>query len=196
MAGGLGLRDLVFVVREAQVQPAAVDVELVPRYLVTIAEHSRCQPGRPVPHGEAQLAVDGSPSLCPSRARSRAGPSSARVGVGSPLHVIDLLPGQRAVLGPGAHVEVHVAGLVQGRVGVAAVDQLLDQGVHFRDVAGGARLIGGAGDAEGVVGLEEFLLVAVRECPPLLIADRARARLRSPAQRTRRTWRGSCRRCR
>ena len=44
----------------------------VPRYLVTIAEHSRCQPGRPAPHGEAQLAVVGSPSLWPFQsAKSR-----------------------------------------------------------------------------------------------------------------------------
>ena len=54
---------------------------------------------------------------------------------------------------------------------MAAVDQLLDQRVHLRDVAGGAGLVGGAGDAEGVVGLEEFLLVAVGQRPPFLLAD-------------------------
>lgn len=32
----------------------------VPRYLWAIAEHSRCQPGRPRPHGVSQ---DGSPGL-------------------------------------------------------------------------------------------------------------------------------------
>src|SRR5882757_4150822 len=31
-----------------------------PRYMVAIAEHSRCQPGRPLPHGVGQ---DGSPGL-------------------------------------------------------------------------------------------------------------------------------------
>ena len=35
-----------------------------PRYFVAIAEHSRCQPGRPRPHGVGQDAVSGSPSLC------------------------------------------------------------------------------------------------------------------------------------
>ncbi len=146
----------------------------VPRYLVTIAEHSRCQPGRPAPHGEAQLAVVGSPSLWPFQsAKSRGSFLPRGSASGRPLHVIDLLPGQRAVFVPGAHVEVDVAGIVQGGVGVAAVDQLLDQGVHLRDVAGGARLVGGAGDAQGVVGLEEFLLVAVGQRPPFLFADGA-----------------------
>ena len=40
-----------------------------PRYLVDIAEHSRCQPGRPGPHGVSQ---DGSPGLAPFQsAKSR-----------------------------------------------------------------------------------------------------------------------------
>ena len=33
-----------------------------PRYLVDMAEHSRCQPGRPGPQGVSQ---DGSPGLAP-----------------------------------------------------------------------------------------------------------------------------------
>ena len=43
-----------------------------PRYLPTIAEHSRCQPGRPRPHGVGQDAVSGSPGLWPFQsAKSR-----------------------------------------------------------------------------------------------------------------------------
>ena len=43
-----------------------------PRYLRAIAEHSRCQPGRPVPNGVAQEAVAGSDSLRPFQsAKSR-----------------------------------------------------------------------------------------------------------------------------
>src|ERR1044072_2187726 len=36
-----------------------------PRYLPTIAEHSRCQPGRPRPHGVGPDAVAGSSFLLP-----------------------------------------------------------------------------------------------------------------------------------
>ena len=46
--------------------------------------------------------------------------------------------------------------------------------MHLRDVAGGAGFIGGPGHAQGVVGLEEFLLVAVGQCPPFLLADSVR----------------------
>ena len=41
------LRDLVLVVREHQIDAAAVDVEVSPRCFHDIAEHSMCQPGRP-----------------------------------------------------------------------------------------------------------------------------------------------------
>src|SRR4051794_8492867 len=43
--------------------------KVAPRYLVDMAEHSRCQPGRPGPHGVSQ---DGSPGLAPfHRVKSR-----------------------------------------------------------------------------------------------------------------------------
>ena len=44
-----GTGPAVLVVREAQVDAAAVDVEGSPRYFRAIAEHSMCQPGRPAP---------------------------------------------------------------------------------------------------------------------------------------------------
>lgn len=87
--------------------------------------------------------------------------------VGRSLHVIDILPRQRAVLAPGTDVEVDVAGIVQCGVGMAAVDEALDECVHFRDVAGGTGFISGPLDAEGFVGVLELLLVAVRQGPPL-----------------------------
>ena len=86
-----------------------------PRYLPAIAEHSRCQPGRPRPHGVGQDAP-GSPALAPfhsAKSRgSRLPRGSASVGR---LHLVELLAGQRAVRRPGAHVEVDVAGAVLGR---------------------------------------------------------------------------------
>ena len=57
----LGLGQLVLVVREDQVEPAAVDVEVARRgSFMLMAEHSMCQPGRPGPQGLSQA---GSPGL-------------------------------------------------------------------------------------------------------------------------------------
>src|SRR3954469_18546941 len=43
-----------------------------PRYLLAIAEHSMCHPGRPRPHGDGHEAVDGSVDLWPFQsAKSR-----------------------------------------------------------------------------------------------------------------------------
>ena len=54
----LGLRDLVLVVREDEVGPAAVDVEAARRGSCSdIAEHSMCQPGRPGPHGDCPVRL-------------------------------------------------------------------------------------------------------------------------------------------
>ena len=53
-----------------------------PRYFVAMAEHSRCQPGRPGPHGVGQ---DGSPGLAPFQSAkssgSRLGRSSSTFSV-------------------------------------------------------------------------------------------------------------------
>ena len=57
---GLGLRDLVFMVREDEVDATGVDVECLAQSAMLIAEHSICQPGRPWP---TIVDHDGSPSL-------------------------------------------------------------------------------------------------------------------------------------
>ena len=139
-----------------------------------MAEHSRCQPGRPRPHGVSQDAVSGSPSLCAfqsaksrgSRLRRRRPTSSAGCRSSS------LLPGELAVGGEGADVEVDVA--VDG-VGVPALDQPLHQRDHLGDVAGRPRLVGGRQDAEDVVGAGARALVVVGPGPP---RDAVRRRLR------------------
>ena len=139
---GLGL--LVLVVREAQVDAAAVDVEAAAEVL---QRHRRA------------LDVPAGPSRAPRRGPGRrlrlglllpALPEgevarvalAARVGVLRRLHVVDALVGQLAVRRPGAHVEVHVARAVLGGVGVAPRDQPLDQLEHLRDVPGRGRLVG------------------------------------------------------
>ena len=82
-----------------------------------IAEHSRCQPGRPRPHG---VGHDGSPGLAAFHSvKSRGSRLRALVELARD-DLVDPLAGQRAVAGEGAHVEVDVAAR---RVGVAAVDQ-------------------------------------------------------------------------
>ena len=162
VAGRAGLGDLVLVVREDQVHPAAVDVEGGPRYLVAMAEHSRCQPGRPGPHGVSQ---DGSPGLAPfHRVKSRGSRLASRavVGVLGGPHRVQPLPGQGSVPGVGVHVEVHVPA---AGVGVAALDQPPDQHDHLRDVPGGPRLDVRRPAAERVVGPGERALVAFGHDP-------------------------------
>ena len=85
------------------------------------------------------------------------------LGVGGRLEVVELLPGERAVLGERADVEVDVA--VDG-VGVPALDQPLHEHDHLGDVPGGPRLVGGRQDAEDVVGARAGPLVVVGPRPP------------------------------
>ena len=85
------------------------------------------------------------------------------VGVLGRAHLRQSLPGQRAVPGGGVHVEVHVAA---GRVGVAPVDQPLDQRDHVRDVARRARFHVGQAAAEQPVGVGEGARVPLGQRPP------------------------------
>ena len=138
---GLGL--LVLVVREAQVDAAAVDVERGAEVLLrhrgaldVPAGTARAPRRRPGGGGRLGLLL---PAL-PEREVARVA-LAARVGVAGRLHVVDLLVRELAVLRPRAHVEVDVAGAVLGGVRVAAHDQLGDQLDHLRGVAGGAGLV-------------------------------------------------------
>ena len=111
----LGL--LVLVVREPQVDAAAVDVE---GRAEVLAGHRRALdvPARPTrapgarPRGGLGLGVL-LPAL-PQREVARVA-LAARVGVLGRLHVVEALVGQLAVRRPRPHVEVHVARAVLGR---------------------------------------------------------------------------------
>ncbi len=133
-----------------------------PRYLVDMAEHSRCQPGRPGPHGVSQ---EGSPGLAPfQRAKSRGSRLASAVSVSSAGRtVFQSLPGQRAVGRPGTDVEVHIA--ARG-VGVPAGNQPPHQRDHLRDMARGPRFHVRREAAEDVIGAAERALVALRHGPP------------------------------
>ena len=109
-AGRAGLGDLVLVVRERQLGAAAVDVE---RSAQVAARHRRAlevPAGAAAPHGVGQEAVAGSVGLCAFHsAKSRGSRLRSAVSVSSHgLHVVEALPRQRAIVGIGADVEVHV----------------------------------------------------------------------------------------
>ena len=121
--GRARLGQLVLVVREAQVDAAAVDVEGVAEVLARPSPSTRgASPGGPAPHGRGpggglrlgsslrpfHRAKSRGSRLPRGSASSAASMSSMRWRVSSPY------VGQRA------HVEVHVAGAVVGGVGVPA----------------------------------------------------------------------------
>ena len=126
VAGGGRLRELVLVVREAQVESAAVDVERRAQVALATSPSTRCaSPDARHPTGSPTTRSAGSPAFAPfhsAKSRgSRLPRGSASVGVD---HVVAALPGERAVGGPAGGVEVDVARAVGGRVGVAALDEL------------------------------------------------------------------------
>ena len=167
--GGRRLGQLVLVVREPQVQAAAVDVELGAEVLrghgraLQVPSGAAGPPGR-LPHGGGGLAGLG--ALPQGEVAGVA--LAARVGVGRVLHVLHALAGELAVALPRPDVEVDVARAVLRGVGVAALHQALDEREHLGHVAGGARLVGGTADAEGEVGGVERLLEPVGQGPPRL----------------------------
>ena len=153
VAGRCGTGDLVLVVREDQVHPAAVNVERGPEVL---GGHGRAfqAPAGPAP-GRLPERLPRLGRL-PQREVTRVTLGRGVVGVLGRPHLVKPLAGQGPVVRVGAHVEVHVPG---GRVGVAALDQAADQDDHLRDVPGGARLDIRRPAANGVVGPGERALV-------------------------------------
>ena len=140
----LGLDELVLVVREDQVEPAAVDVEVAAEVLHA---HGRALD---VPAGPARP-----PGAVPRRlARLRALPQGEVAGMPLDRRGLDPRAGQQlfgvavaelAVVGGLGHVEIDVAGRL---VGKALVDQRLGDRDDLGDVLGGARHVVDAVDAE------------------------------------------------
>ena len=150
----LGLGDLVLVVREGQVQAARVNVD---RGAEVLVDHGRAldvpartalAPGR-LPGRLARLGR--LPDGKVHRVLLELADRDARAG----LQVLKGLVGQLAVLGEGLGAEIDVA--VLGNVGVALVNEGLDDvddGVHG---LGGARVHGCGLDAQAL-GVDKVLL--------------------------------------
>ena len=87
-----------------------------------------------------------------------------------------LLVSEFAVMRPGCHIEVHVAGglavRIRDHIAVTVVENALNQVDHVRHVAGGARFHSGRQYAERVVCLGEFALVVIGAGPPTLACGR------------------------
>ncbi len=134
VTGALGLRDLVLMMREHQIQSAAVDVERLAE-----VEH-RHRRAFEVPSGPARTPRCGPRRLArlgglPEREVPRI--PFARTGALALVDVVELVPGQPPVLGEAPDVEVDVAAR---RVRVTVVDEPLHHLDHLGDVPGRARL--------------------------------------------------------
>ena len=160
VAGGPGLRDLVLVVREDQVHPAAVDVEGGAEVLGGHGRAFQVPAGPPGSPRRLPVRLAGLGRL-PQREVARVTLGRV-VGVLGRAHLVQPLAGQRAVGRVGAHVEVHVAA---GGVGVIALDQPAHQHDHLRDVPGGPRLDVRRAAADRVVGPGERALVTLGDDP-------------------------------
>ena len=110
-----------------------------PRWRRAIAEHSRCQPGKPSPQrlGQRMLATGSGPGRLPER--EVGGIALVRLDV-APVagpQVVERVARQRAVARERRDLVVQVAG--RREVGVPEVLEPLGEVEHLGDVLGGAR---------------------------------------------------------
>lgn len=125
-----------------------------------------CQPGRPSPQGSSRRRPTALRAWRPSTGRSRADRACLGVGVRRGLHRVKRLARQRTVIGPRPHIEVHVSRSVRRRVGVAALDEGLDELDHLRNGCRGARLVRRREHADRRISASELELDPVGERPP------------------------------
>ena len=110
-----------------------------PRYLVAMAEHSMCQPGKPRPHGESHSCWRSTPGGVSFQSAKSAGWRLASMCSTRPRRgeLVEVEVGELGVARERGHVEVHA---VVDDVGVAPLLEDLDHRDLLRDVAGRTRL--------------------------------------------------------
>ena len=170
MVRGLGLGNLVLVVREDEVEPSAVDVEGLAEVLLAHRRALDVPPGtasppRRVPRRLARLLglpereVEGLPLLLAG------GDALARP------QLVEVAPGKTGVPGPARDLEVDVP---LGHVCHATVEQLLDEREDLRDDLGHAR---------GHVGLDQAQRGGILlESPDVPLGQRGRVLCRLPCR--------------
>ena len=156
----LALRDLVFVVREDQVHPAAVDLEAV----AEVALGHRRALDVPAGAAFAPRAVEApgvADAAFPEREVERVALVFAGLDAGADAHLVEVSLGELAVARERADrvVDVARAGLHLGDVGRAVLDERLDDRDDLADVLADLRLDVGHDAAE----LADVLLVLGRE---------------------------------
>ncbi len=135
----LGLRDLVLMVREAQVVPSARGCRSDrPGTSWTSRSTSMCQPGNPSPHGLGHFIRRPGPAAFhkakSAACRLRGSVSRSRC---PSRRLSSVFPDSLPVAREGRHVEVHAAGVHD--VGVVLLDERLRELDHLGDVLGGLR---------------------------------------------------------
>ncbi len=158
--GGLGLRDLGLVVRELQVQAAAVNVEALAQVLQAHGRAFDVPPRKA--HAPRGLPAHDVPGLgvLPQREVTRVAFLLTHRLAHPFLLIVEFAARQLAVLRPGPHVEVHAA---RRLVRVAPLDQFRDQRDLLGDVPGRARVDAGLQDVQG--------LHVMHERPEVLVGD-------------------------
>ena len=143
-AGGLALRDFVFVVGKGQIRPAAVDVK---RLAQQFARHGRAldMPARPAGAvGAVPFSVIGLGGLgsFPQHKVQRVALALVHRDAFAGAQLVDGFARELAVAFKFTHSKVHI--LVAGTVGVALGFQGLNQTEHLRHEGRSARLVGRA----------------------------------------------------
>ena len=142
-ARGLGLRDLVLVVGEDEVRAAAVDLEVGAEHLLRHRRALDVPAGPPVAPRRRPERVLAVLARLPQREVERALLELGRARLLALVHLVGIAVGELAVAVEAADAEVDVAARL---VGVAALDQRLDQRDDLGDRLGRERL--GVGPAE------------------------------------------------
>ncbi len=135
-----------------------------PSSFSAIAEHSMCQPGRPSPQGEGQDVSSSGLRAFQSAKSSRSSLSWAVPGLLALVHLVRIAVGELAVAVEAPDAEVDVAA---GLVGVAGLDQRLDQRDDLGDRLGRERLRVRPPEPEAV-----GVLDVEREHPPDVLGRR------------------------